>query len=233
MQKELYKKITPTILAKIKLEYEYGRDLKAIALDKEYQVSYETLKKRKLKDEKLNGKWIKGSKANISYSFINEEHEVARQEALSLVMTKAKDKIAHMTNIFNSRAKDEQRLLLGQVIDEKGEAKKYIPKMAPEIAYSTKLNSTEKLIELERKVVTGFMTTEELQILKFNHDKRIAEEKLALEKEKLEIDTTYKAIGLELKHQEALNDADSDTQADDGLLKALGVTVQVDWSDES
>lgn len=218
------------------MEYEYGRDLNAICVDEKYKIPLDTLKKRKAKDEKVSGPWVKGCKAGIGYLFTTQEHDIARQEALSALTTEAKKKVGHLNNVFNHRANKEQKAILEE---KKAETlgiepkKKLVLAMAPEVAFSTKVNSAKALVDFERQLIVGCMTTEELQILKFEHDKKIAEEKLALEKEKVEIDTTYKAIGIELKQQELINNTPNDAKEDDGLLKALGGSAKEDWSNES
>lgn len=93
----------------IRIKYEYGENLKDLAI--KYKIPLSTLKKRKQKSERKGDPWIKGFRSKVKYEDFLEDAEMSKKEISDLISQKASNQLDHLEEIIYTQTADEKRSL--------------------------------------------------------------------------------------------------------------------------
>lgn len=166
-------------LYKIRIQYEYGQNLKDLAI--KFKVPLRTLEERKARSAKEGDPWIKGFRATEGYKEFVEDNE-AKKEALNKEITdRARKEAIQLDLMVDDFYKDSDVLLIPEV----------------EKAYSIRSARILKQMNLRRKIEQIYAPEEQLtiNILKVQLETKRIESKLkANELKTKDIDLKFKKV---------------------------------------
>lgn len=166
-------------LYKIRIQYEYGQNLKDLAI--KFKVPLRTLEERKARSAKEGDPWIKGFRATEGYKEFVEDNE-AKKEALNKEITdRARKEAIQLDLMVDDFYKDSDVLLIPEV----------------EKAYSIRSARILKQMNLRRKIEQIYTPEEQLtiDILKAQLETKRIESKLkANELKTKDIDLKFKKV---------------------------------------
>ena len=159
----------------IRMRYELGEDLKALAVI--YKVPLTTLNKRKKQAELKGDAWIKGSRSKSAYKKFVENDEATRREIREKINSKAREELDKLQDVIDTAYKSPDAELLEIEIEK---------------AVTARAGRVHMFLDLRRKIEDIPTLKEEVQIEKINMD-------IELKRRELE----DKSIELKIKKAEA------------------------------
>lgn len=137
----------------IRMRYELGEDLKALAVI--YAVPLPTLNKRKKRAELKGDAWIKGSRSKSAYKKFVENDEATRREIREKINSKAREELDKLQNIIDTAYKSPDAKLLEIEIEK---------------AVATRAGRVDVFLDLRRKIEDIPTLKEEAEIEKIKMD---------------------------------------------------------------
>lgn len=182
-------------LYKIRIQYEYGQNLKDLAI--KFKVPLRTLEERKARSAKEGDPWIKGFRATEGYKEFVEDNE-AKKEALNKEITaRARKETIQLEQMIDEFYEDTNALLIPEV----------------EKAFATRSSRILKQLKM-RRLIEGIYTPEQqltIELLKVQLETKRTEAKLkANELKSKNIDLAFKkerasAYDIEVKDEENMS----------------------------
>lgn len=187
MNRSITMKLKNEIFIKIKDEYLKGYSLNFLCQREGVPLS--TVEKRKRKDEKENGKWIKGSERITYYELINKTTELEQIEKyIHNIKEEADLEVIHLKNIKKIKMKLENKEMQGDNQD-------VTLNKAFEEAFALKINNMKSLREFE-KIVNGMLPSPaEFKLLENKHKENLENKKFSLEVEKANFNMEQLTVG--------------------------------------
>lgn len=175
------------IFIKIKDEYLKGYSLNFLC--EREGVPLSTVEKRKKKDEKENGKWIKGSERLTYYELINKKTELDQMDKyIHNIREEAELEVIHLENIKKIKMKSENK-------EMQSDNQNVTLNKAFEEAFALKINNMKALREF-KKIVMGILPSPaEFKLLESKHKENLENKKFALEVEKANFNMEQLSIG--------------------------------------
>lgn len=166
----------------IRLRYEYGEDLKELAI--EYKIPLATLNFRKKKAKQKGDPWIKGVKNKQGYEYFVEDEKERKLLLLKKINSEVEKHLSHVVNVIDSiEAEEKESISISEVPT--------IFKTREE-AIGKRIDNISRIAEIKRDIAGVYLLEKQLLIDKLDLENKLKQQELEDKTLELEIKKSFR-----------------------------------------
>lgn len=166
----------------IRLRYEYGEDLKELAI--EFKIPLVTLNFRKKKSKQNGDSWIKGIRNKQGYEYFIEDEKERKKLLLKKINMEVDKHLDHIVNVISFIENEEKQAIS---IEETPTIYK-----AREEAIGKRIDNISRIAEIKRDIIGVYVPEKQMLIDKLELENKLKQQELEEKTLELEIKKSFR-----------------------------------------
>lgn len=166
----------------IRLRYEYGEDLKELAI--EFKIPLATLNFRKKKAKQKGDPWIKGIRNKQGYEYFIEDEKERKKLLLKKINMEVDKHLDHIVNVISFIENEEKQAIS---IEETPTIYK-----AREEAIGKRIDNISRIAEIKRDIIGVYVPEKQMLIDKLELENKLKQQELEEKTLELEIKKSFR-----------------------------------------
>lgn len=166
----------------IRLRYEYGEDLKELAI--EFKIPLATLNFRKKKSKQNGDPWIKGIRNKQGYEYFIEDEKERKKLLLKKINMEVDKHLDHIVDVISFIENEEKQAIS---MEETPTIYK-----SREEAIGKRIDNISRIAEIKRDIVGVYLPEKQMLIDKLELENKLKQQELETKALELEINKSFR-----------------------------------------